>query len=167
MQRLQRLGACAAAAALALSTACAMRITGTVRDATSGQPIGGAVLSASDGRNRVSTTDPAGSFAVKTDRNPTNLTVSAPGYETTTVVVPDDDRYPVVHVDLQRAFPVAGAPPTERPAGGAPLVAPLRQAPVGSAGTEAKLQELQQLYDRGVISEGEYKTMRARVVGDF
>lgn len=148
-------------AALSMATACAMRITGTVRDATSGQPIGGAVLTANDGRSRLVTTDPAGGYAVKTDRKPTNLTVSAPGYDTNTVVVSDQYKYPIVDVDLTRAFPAAGAAQTGT---AAPLVAPVHAG--GTQSTETKLQELQQLHDRGVISDAEYKKMRARIVAD-
>jgi hypothetical protein len=162
MRTRPNLGALAAVVALSLATACAMRITGTVRDATSGQPIGGAVLSANDGRSRLSTTDPTGGYAVKTNRRPTNLTVSAPGYETTTVVVSDAYRYPIVDVDLTRAFPAPGAAPQT---GGAPLVAPLQAGgTTGAQSTEARLQELQQLHARGVISDEEYRKMRARVV---
>lgn len=151
-----------AVAVLALSTACAMRITGTVRDGTSGQPIGGAVLTANDGRDRLSTTDPYGQYAVKTDWKPSNLIVSAPGYETTTVAVPDDHKHPIVDVELQRAFPAAGgAPLVERHA---PSGTPLVPAVTGSADTATKLHELQQLYDRGLISDSEYKRTRARIV---
>src|SRR5215813_13333246 len=76
---------------LLLSTGCAMRVTGTVRDASTGNAIGGAVLTAADGRNRLSTTDPSGRYAVKTDWRPTNLMVSAPGFVTTTVPVSDSN----------------------------------------------------------------------------
>ena len=41
---------------LRLSTGCAMRVTGTVRDASTGNALSGAVLTAADGRNRLSTT---------------------------------------------------------------------------------------------------------------
>lgn len=163
MHTTRRLAATVLIVALALSASCSMRISGTVRDASSGQPIGGAVLSANDGRSRLSTTDPAGGFVVKTDWRPTNLTVSAPGYQTNTVVVPDADRYPIVYVDLERAFHVGGTPTADRSAESAPLVAPIHQG----QGTEARLQELQQLHDRGVISDAEYKKMRARIVSDF
>ena len=95
---------------LLLSTGCAMRVTGMVRDASTGSAIGGVVLTANDGRNRLTTTDPTGRYAVKTDWRPTKLAVSAPGFVTTTVQVPDSNRSPVVNVDLQRSVPVAGAP---------------------------------------------------------
>jgi hypothetical protein len=161
MRPFDRWRAWAVVAALVLSAGCAMRITGTVRDASSGQPVGGAVLSANDGHRRLIVTDPAGGFAVKTKRRPTNLTVSAPGYDTTTIVVPSDNKYPIVEVDLQRSFPLATG---QAAPAAAPLVAPVHGA---GPGAEAKLQELQQLHDRGVISDGEYKKMRARIVAEY
>lgn len=97
----------AAAIALVLATGCAMRVTGVVRDASTGSPIEGAVLSANDGRNRLGTTGPSGRYAVKTDWKPSTLVVCASGYVTTTVAVPDSERFPVVHIDLERAFAVA------------------------------------------------------------
>lgn len=146
---------------LAMSTGCAMRVTGVVRDGSTGIPIGGAVLTAEDGRNRMSTTDPHGRYAVKTDWEPTKLVVSAPGYVTTTVAVPDTDQVPVVNVDLERSMPAAGGP----------LVGQMDQSglPSGtSAGVDAraapKLQELQSLHDRGLISDAEYKRTRNRII---
>lgn len=89
-----------------LGTGCAMRVTGVVRDAATGAPIAGALLSADDGRGRVGASDHGGRYAVKTDWEPTTLVVTAPGYRSTTVPVPGDERYPVVDVELQRARPL-------------------------------------------------------------
>lgn len=141
------------AAITLLASACSMRVTGVVRDGTSGQPIGGAVVMAEDGRNRLSVTDPRGQFAVKTAWRTHNLAISAPGYTTMGVQVPDTERFPVVAVDLQRAFPTT--------AEGAPLVG---TAEGGDAGTAAKLNELQDLHDRGLISDQEYQRTRRRIV---
>jgi hypothetical protein len=117
---------------LALVSGCAMRVSGVVRDAATGGPIGGAVLSANDGRNRISVSDPAGVYAVKTDSDITQMTVSAPGYQAQTVAIPGGDRFPVVFVDLQPNVPPSArrAPvptPVHRPdlpQPDAPLVAP-------------------------------------------
>jgi hypothetical protein len=147
---------------LLLSTGCAMRVTGTVRDAATGTAIGGAVLTAADGRNRLSTTDPSGRYAVKTDWRPTNLMVSAPGFVTTTVAVPDTNRYPVINVDLQRFVPVAAAPIVSRLDGGS-----VRSGGTGSyvdTPTAPRLQELQALYDRGLISDDEYRRTRSQIL---
>jgi hypothetical protein len=146
---------------LLLSTGCAMRVTGTVRDASTGNAVGGVVLTAADGRNRLSTTDPSGRYAVKTDWRPTNLMVSAPGFVTTTVAVSDSNRYPVVNVDLQRSVPVAGAPIVSRLDGGSV------RSGTGSyvdTPTAPKLQELQALYDRGLISDDEYRRTRSQIL---
>src|SRR4051812_9608632 len=94
-------------ALLLATTGCSMRISGVVRDATSGMPIGGAVLTADDNRQRLTITDPAGRFAVKTAWHQTMLTASAPGYQTATIPVADGDRFPTVAVELQRAFAAA------------------------------------------------------------
>lgn len=80
---------------------CAMRVTGVVRDAATGDAIAGAVLTADDGRNRLSVSDPGGRYSVKTDWRNATLTVSARGYQTATVSVPGLARHPVVDVDLQ------------------------------------------------------------------
>jgi hypothetical protein len=130
-----------------------MRVTGIVRDATSAQPIGGAVVMAADGRNRLCVTDPNGQFAVKTSWRRSNLSFSAPGYTTQTIQVDDKSRFPVVAVDLQRAFPTT--------AGGAPLVG---SAEAVESGTAAKLGELQDLRDRGLISDQEYQRTRKRIM---
>jgi len=98
---------------------------------------------------------------VKTDWRPTNLMVSAPGFVTTTVVVSDSNRYPVVNVDLQRAVPVAGAPIVSRLDGGSV------RSGTGSyvdTPTAPKLQELQALYDRGLISDDEYRRTRSQIL---
>ena len=143
---------------LLLSTGCAMRVTGMVRDASTGTAIGGAVLSAADGRNRLSTTDPSGRFAVKTDRRPTNLMVSAPGFVATSVAVSGSSRFPVVNVDLQRSVPVAGSPVA--------VSVSVGSGAASYVGTPAapKLQELQTLYDRGLISDDEYRRTRSQVL---
>jgi hypothetical protein len=97
--------------ALSLTSACSMRVSGVVRDAATGGPIGGAVLTAHDGRNRISVSDPAGVYSVKTDTDTTQMTVSAPGYQAQTVTIPSTgDRYPVVFVTLQPNV----APPQRR-----------------------------------------------------
>ena len=137
-----------------------MRVTGIVRDASTGNAIGGAVLTAADGRNRLSTTDPSGRYAVKTDRRPTNLMVSAPGFVTTTVAVSDSNRYPVVNVDLQRSVPVAGAPIVSLDGASVPSgTGSYVDAPIAP-----KLQQLQALYDRGLISDDEYRRTRSQIL---
>src|SRR5262245_15424171 len=142
-------------AGIILTTGCAMRVTGVVRDVSTGGPIGGVVLTANDGRNRLSTSDPSGRYAVKTDWQPSTLVASAPGYVTRTVTVPGTERYPVVNIDLERASPVAG--------GGA-YATPLAPVAGPRAGPEAaKLRQLQELYDQGTISEDEYRRSRKRV----
>jgi hypothetical protein len=142
---------------LVLSTGCAMRVTGIVRDGSTGNAIGGAVLTANDGRNRLSTTDPQGRYAVKTDWQPSTLMVSAPGFVTTTVGVPGSQRFPVVSIDLQRSLPAAGAPIVKQLDQGS-----LRPGTSAYADTRAasKLQELQELHDRGLISDDEYRRTR-------
>jgi hypothetical protein len=152
---------------LALGSGCAMRVSGVVRDGSTGAPMGGAVVRANDGRSRFVMTNPAGQYAVKTDAETSSLTVSAPGYQPSTVPIPAGPGDPFVYVDLQ---PIGSA---RRPTGEArPLVQRL-DAPPSSAsggagtGTGARLKELQSLYDGGLISEAEYKRMRARVVDDF
>jgi hypothetical protein len=142
-----------AAAIALLGSACSMRVTGVVRDATSAQPIGGAVVTAVDGRNRLCVTDPNGQFAVKTSWRRSNLTFGAPGYTTQTIQVDGKDRYPVIAVDLQRAFPTT--------AGGAPLVG---AADAAGSGTAARLRELEDLRDRGLISDQEYQRTRKKIM---
>jgi hypothetical protein len=146
---------------LLLSTGCAMRVTGIVRDGSTGHAIGGAVLTAQDGRNRLSTTDPHGRYAVKTDRRPSNLMVSAPGYATTTVVVSDSQRFPVINVDLERSLPAAGSPVVNRVDQGR---APAAVSAYADARVAPKLQELQDLHARGLISDDEYRRTRNRVL---
>ena len=93
-----------------------------------------------------------GQFAVKTDWRNTTLTVSAPGYQTATVTVPDEHRYLVIAVDLQPATQARTA------ASGA----------VESSGDSpaARLQNLQSLYDQGLISDQEYKRTRTRLMNE-
>jgi len=145
---------------IVIATGCAMLVTGIVRDASTGIPIGGAVLTASDGRNRLSTSDPNGRYAVKTDWEPSTLLVSAPSYVTTSIAVPGSQRFPVVNVDLDRAFAVAGWPDVGlTPHGG--------RVSAGSgvdAGMATKLRQLQELYDRGTISNEEYRGTRKRIL---
>lgn len=149
-----------AVALLFLATGCAMRVTGVVRDQSTGNPIGGAVVAADDGRNRMCVTDPAGRYAIKTDRQQTALTVSAPSYQTTRVAVPGDSGSAVADVDLQ---PIARGPtaeswarPMEPGSGG-----------VGTAddGPAAKFRQLQDLRERGLISDEEYHQTRKRFIG--
>src|SRR5262245_60258637 len=144
---------------LLLSTGCAMRVTGIVRDGSTGNRIGGAVLTAQDGRNRLSTTDPYGRYAVKTDRQRSNLVVSAPGYATKMVAVSDTQRFPVVNVDLQPTMSAAGVTTVTRVE---------RDIVPADAYTDAqvaaKLQELQGLYNGGLISNDEYRRTRIRIL---
>jgi hypothetical protein len=142
---------------------CSMRVSGVVRDAANGTPIGGAVLTADDGRQRLTVTDPAGRFAVKTDWHNTTLTVSAPGYQTVTLPVGDDDRFPTVTVDLQRAF-AAASPTAAMPEHVDSTARPVPVAGGSDAGTEQRLLDLQSLYERGLISNDEYKRTRGRIV---
>jgi hypothetical protein len=146
---------------LLLSTGCAMRVTGIVRDGSTGNAIGGAVLTASDGRNRLSTTDPHGRYVVKTDWQPSNLVVSAPGYVTTTVAVPGSHRFPVVNVDLERSLSAAGAPIVNRVDQGR---LPADISAYADTRVAPKLQELQELHDRGLISNDEYRRTRNRIL---
>jgi hypothetical protein len=99
------------------AAACSMRVTGVVRDATTKNPIGGAVVAAEDGRGRVYSTDPHGFYNLKTDWDPSTLVFSAPGYLPRTVPVGDETRWPVVDVELERELAAAGAPlaPATRP----------------------------------------------------
>jgi len=133
-----------------------MRVTGIVRDATTGIPIGGAVLTADDGRSRLAVTDPLGRFSVKTRKRSTALTASAPSYQTTTVPVSGDSRYPVAYVDLQ---------PNSRPSAEHVAVNPV--AASADDGTAAKFKDLQDLYDRRLISAEEYRSTRKRLIGDL
>ena len=134
-----------------LGAGCAMRVSGVVRDGATGAPMGGAVLTANDGRDRMATTDPLGRFNVKTDWKSTILTVSAPGYQTVTITVPGNDRYPVLAINL---------PPTSqaRTQAGSSNGAEFDEA-------EAQLKQLLSLHDRGLISDEEYKRMRSRLIG--
>ena len=101
----------------AAATACSMRVTGVVRDATTKNPIGGAVVAAEDGRGRHYTTDPRGFYNVKTDWDPSTLMFSAPGYLSRTVSVGDRARWQVVDVELQREIAATGTTlsPATRP----------------------------------------------------
>lgn len=90
-------------AVVLLAAGCAMRVSGVVRDRTTREPIGGAILQAADGRGRLAFTDANGAYELKTDWRPTTLVVTGPGYRSTMVAVPGDDRYPVVDVELDRA----------------------------------------------------------------
>jgi hypothetical protein len=90
---------------------CSMRVTGVVRDATTKNPIGGAVVSAEDGRGRHYSTDPRGFYNLKTDWDPSTLVFGAPGYQPRTVSVGDQTRWQVVDVELEREIAAAGVPP--------------------------------------------------------
>ena len=93
-----------------LASACSMRVTGVVRDATTKNPIGGAVVAAEDGRQRHYSTDPHGFYNLKTDWDPATLVFSAPGYVPRTVSVGDETRWSVVDVELQREVAQAATP---------------------------------------------------------
>jgi hypothetical protein len=99
--------------ALALAVAgCAMRVGGTVRDRVTGNPIGGAMITANDGRGRLAFSDGNGVYELKTDWRPATLAVTATGFRSTTVAVPGDEQYPVIDVELDRAERLA---PSESP----------------------------------------------------
>ncbi|MGH7893046.1 MAG: SHOCT domain-containing protein [Candidatus Binatia bacterium] len=76
------------------------------------------------------------------------------------VAVPGENRFPIVYVDLQRN----SSPGTERPP-------TLSGGDTGGArehagnGAASKLREIQSLYDRGLISDDEYRRIRSRIVG--
>lgn len=103
-----RIGRAAAPVLLLIATGCSIRITGVVYDESTANPIGGAVLSADDGRERHSTTDPLGRFNIKTDSDTKYVTVTAPSYETATVEVPAGSRIRVMAVSIRPLAP-AGA----------------------------------------------------------
>jgi len=105
--------AAAVAALLALS-GCAISVSGAVRDARTKGPIAGAELMANDGRDRTYLTDAAGLYAVKTDRDTATMTVTASGYQPTTVPIPAGTRFPVVFVNL-RADPDQKKKPEPKP----------------------------------------------------
>lgn len=91
-------------AALALFVAgCAMRVSGTVRDRETGNPIAGALVTADDGRGRLAVSDGDGHYALKTDWRPVTLAVTAAGFRSTTVAIAGNDRFPVADVALDRA----------------------------------------------------------------
>jgi hypothetical protein len=90
-------------ALLLVVAGCAMRVSGTVRDRATGYPVGGAVITADDGRGRLAFSDGNGNYALKTDWRPATLAVTAAGFRSTTVEVRGHDQYPVVDVDLDRA----------------------------------------------------------------
>ena len=142
---------------------CAMLVTGVVRDRGTGDPIGGAVLSADDGRNRLAVTGPHGRFSVKTDKRPMNLIVSAPSYQTTTVAVPGDSRSPIVDVGLQQASRSRTEEALVKPANQGFETAPTEQRT--DDGAAAKFKQLQDLHDRGLISDEEYQQTRRRIIG--
>jgi hypothetical protein len=147
-----------------LGLGCAMRVTGVVRDEATGNPIGGAVVAANDGRDRFSMTDPSGRYTVKTDWADMTLTANAPGFQPAIVSVPGTDRTPIIDIVLQ---------PNSAPAVRRPLVQAVGPG-LGSAATvgdgaddsvAGKLRELQDLYDRGLISDDEYRRTRNRIIG--
>ena len=100
-----------------VAAACSMRVTGVVRDATTKNPIAGAVVAAEDGRGRQYTTDPRGFYNMKTDWDPSTLVFSATGYKPRTVSVGDETRWRVVDVELEREVAATSAPmaPASRP----------------------------------------------------
>ncbi len=96
--------ACGIVVALALLVAgCAMRVSGTVRDRVTGHPIGGALITADDGRGRLAFSDGNGHYELKTDWRPATLAVTATGFRSTTVEVAGDVQYPIADVELDRA----------------------------------------------------------------
>jgi hypothetical protein len=171
---LERLGMCpalvvrgAAVFLVVVVSGCAMQVSGVVQDASSGAPIGGAVLQAQDGRNRTYVTDPAGQYAVKTDSDTTTMAVTAPGYQTATVSLPSGDRFPEVPVTLERLPSHGAASPRGR--FGQPLVRPIGQGTPSDAGRSGggeanRLRDAQSLYDEGLISADEYRRLRTRII---
>jgi hypothetical protein len=133
--------------AFVATTGCAMRVQGIVTDAETHGPISGAAVIAGDKRNRVAMTDQAGAYSLKTDGDTKSLSVSAAGYRTVTVPIPGGDRFPDVPVALS---PVQSA------------LVPV--APVIERGTTHALEEVDALYNRGMISPEEYRQMRARII---
>jgi hypothetical protein len=92
---------------VALLSGCAMRVSGTVRDRLTGNPIGGAIVTTNDGRGRMAFSDGNGVYELKTDWRPTTLAVTARGFRSATITVTGADRYPVADVDLDRAERIA------------------------------------------------------------
>lgn len=141
--------------ALSMGTGCAMRVSGIVLDAKTHAPIAGAMVAANDGRDRVRRTDATGEYSVKTDSDTVSMNVSAPGYHSVSVAIPTGSRTPNVQVDL---VPVESARRPET------AVVPVSIVPVATRSTTEELEELENLYNRGLISPDEYKRMRARIV---
>lgn len=142
-------------AALAAATAgCAMRVQGLVTNAETNGPIAGAAVIAADKRNRVAMTNQAGVYSLKTDANTTSLSVSAVGYKTATVAIPGGDRSQNVPVTLTPIDSVRSQP----------AITVLPVAPVIQRDTTSALEEVDNLYHRGMISAEEYRQMRARVI---
>ena len=84
-----------------LLAACNMRVTGTVSDAASGQPIGACAVSV----DQVYThTDPMGRYNLVTrHRRQESIKYVAPGYAVMTKTInAEDTRYPVLDVELRR-----------------------------------------------------------------
>src|SRR5262245_43381 len=97
-------------------------------------------------------TDQAGGYSLKTDGDTKSLSVSAVGYRTMTVPIPGGDRTPDVPVALT---PVESA--RMQPTITVVPVAPQRD-------TTHALEEVDSLYNRGMISPEEYRQMRARII---
>lgn len=131
-------------ALLLMASACAMRVTGIVTDATTRTPIGAAVLQAQDGRNRIFVTDPSGNYSVKTDNDTGAMIVSAPGYRTKVVTIGDGS--PFVAIELERDT-------------GAAVGTLYQHTTIAD-----KLREVESLYSNGAISKEEYRAMRTRVI---
>jgi len=141
------------AVALGLMMGCAMRVTGMVVDSRTGGPISSAMVAADDGRNRTALSDAAGLYSIKTDGDTASMTVSAPGYDTVSVPIPGGNRFPYVQVEM---VPI-------RPAG-AQTIVPVNIVPVSPRSTAKELEEVESLYNRGLISGDEYKRMRTRII---
>jgi hypothetical protein len=134
---------------------CAMRVSGMVVDARTHAPVPGAMISANDGRGRVRRSDETGYYSVKTDADTVSMNVSAPGYHSVTAGIPTGTRYPQVQIDLV---------PLESSRRAEPTLVPVSIVPVPVRNPTAELEELESLYDRGMISPDEYKRMRARII---
>jgi hypothetical protein len=87
-----------------------MRVTGVVRDATTKNPIGGAVVAAEDGRQRHYSTDPHGFLQPQDRLGSRDARVQRSRYVPRTVSVGDETRWSVVDVELQREVAQAATP---------------------------------------------------------
>jgi hypothetical protein len=151
---MQRMGMTAILLALVAAAGCSMRVQGVVTDAETHGPIAGAAVIADDKRHRVAMTNQAGVYSLKTSSDTPSLSVSAVGYRTVTAPIPGGDR----HADV----PVALTPVES--ARRQPTITMVPVAPVMQRDTTSALEEVDNLYNRGMISPDEYRQMRARIV---